>query len=109
MNRGSVLSSGTIGAAMEGCLAGRRSIAISFPFFQGFHNWTDAEIGNAVKVFTQLHFREAFCFLVQGPAMQLKVHYGSLQDNFKGYRLQGPLQSTSGRRGASIRPQTYTM
>lgn len=48
--RGSVLSSGTVGAAMEGCIAGRRAVAVSFPFFQGWDNWTDADIDSAVQV-----------------------------------------------------------
>lgn len=46
--RGSVLSSGTVGAAMEAAIAGRRSIAISFPFFSGWNNWTADQISAAV-------------------------------------------------------------
>lgn len=46
--RGSVLSSGTVGAAMEAAIAGRRSIAISFPFFSGWGNWTEEQIAAAV-------------------------------------------------------------
>lgn len=46
--RGSVLSSGTVGAAMEAAIAGRKSIAISFPFFSGWNNWTDDQVSAAV-------------------------------------------------------------
>eukprot|EP00208_Stichococcus_sp_RCC1054_P002245 CAMPEP_0206135278 /NCGR_PEP_ID=MMETSP1473-20131121/600_1 /ASSEMBLY_ACC=CAM_ASM_001109 /TAXON_ID=1461547 /ORGANISM="Stichococcus sp, Strain RCC1054" /LENGTH=255 /DNA_ID=CAMNT_0053527079 /DNA_START=302 /DNA_END=1069 /DNA_ORIENTATION=+ len=49
VGRGSVLSSGTVGAAMEAAIAGRRGIAISFPFFHGFGNWTETEILKAVE------------------------------------------------------------
>lgn len=48
--RGSVLSSGTVGAAMEAAIAGRKSIAISFPFFSGWNNWTDDQVSAAVAV-----------------------------------------------------------
>ncbi|KAK9803155.1 hypothetical protein WJX72_005475 [[Myrmecia] bisecta] len=50
VGRGSVLSSGTIGAAMEGAIAGRRAVAISFPFFTGWNNWTQDDINKAVKI-----------------------------------------------------------
>ena len=49
-HRASVLSSGTVGAAMEGVLAGRKAIAISFPFFSGFNNWSEEEVADAVQV-----------------------------------------------------------
>ena len=48
--RGSVLSSGTIGAAMEAAIAGRKAIAISFPFFNGWGNWTEDQVQAAVRV-----------------------------------------------------------
>lgn len=50
MRRASVLSSGTVGAALEGVLAGRKAIAISFPFFRGFSNWSKAEVDDAIQV-----------------------------------------------------------
>lgn len=46
--RGSLLSSGTVGAAMEAAIAGRKSIAISFPFCSGWNNWTEDQISAAV-------------------------------------------------------------
>lgn len=48
--RGSVLSSGTVGAAMEAAIAGRRAIAISFPFFSGWGNWSEEQMQAAVRV-----------------------------------------------------------
>ena len=48
--RGSVLSSGTVGAAMEAAIAGRRAIAISFPFFSGWDNWTPEQLAAAIRV-----------------------------------------------------------
>ncbi len=45
-----MLSSGTVGAAMEGAIAGRKAIAMSFPFFHGWGKWTDAEVAAAVRV-----------------------------------------------------------
>lgn len=48
--RSSVLSSGTVGAALESAIAGRRAIAISFPFFDGWNKWTDAQIQDAVSI-----------------------------------------------------------
>ncbi|KAK9826760.1 hypothetical protein WJX81_006820 [Elliptochloris bilobata] len=47
--RASLLSSGTVGAAMEGVLAGRKAVAISFPFFNGFNNWSEEEVADAVQ------------------------------------------------------------
>ncbi len=44
-----MLSSGTVGAAMEAAVAGRRAIAISFPFFNGWGNWSEQEIDTAVN------------------------------------------------------------
>ena len=49
VGRGSVLSSGTVGAALEGAVAGKKSIALSFPFRNGFGNWSDAELRLAVE------------------------------------------------------------
>ena len=49
VGRGSVLSSGTVGAALEGAVAGRRAVALSFPFKNGFGNWTDEELRLAVE------------------------------------------------------------
>ena len=46
--RGSLLSSGTVGAAMEGAVAGRRAISLSFPFFNGWGGWSDGELEAAV-------------------------------------------------------------
>lgn len=46
--RGSILSSGTVGAALEGAMAGRRAVALSFPFRHGFGGWTDAKLARAV-------------------------------------------------------------
>ena len=48
--RASVLSSGTVGAALEGTLAGRRAIAISFPFNSGWGNWPAEDVAAAVEV-----------------------------------------------------------
>ncbi|CAG9466166.1 unnamed protein product [Pedinophyceae sp. YPF-701] len=52
--RAAVLSSGTIGAAMEGALADVRSIAVSFPFFAGFNNWPENEIEASVSVAAEI-------------------------------------------------------
>eukprot|EP00884_Botryococcus_braunii_P007800 jgi/Botrbrau1/17020/Bobra.49_2s0076.1 len=49
VGRGSVLSSGTVGAALEGCISGRRAVAISFPFFGGWNNWTDEDLARALQ------------------------------------------------------------
>ena len=35
---------------MEGAIAGRRAIAISFPFFSGWNNWTPEQLGAATRV-----------------------------------------------------------
>eukprot|EP00241_Pyramimonas_parkeae_P012435 CAMPEP_0114226000 /NCGR_PEP_ID=MMETSP0058-20121206/994_1 /TAXON_ID=36894 /ORGANISM="Pyramimonas parkeae, CCMP726" /LENGTH=279 /DNA_ID=CAMNT_0001336687 /DNA_START=134 /DNA_END=973 /DNA_ORIENTATION=- len=48
VGRAAVLSSGTVGAAVEGVLAGRRAVAISFPFKNGWGAWPDHEIEAAV-------------------------------------------------------------
>ena len=45
-----MLSSGTVGAALEGSISGCKAIAVSFPFFQGWDNWTDADVDSAVQV-----------------------------------------------------------
>ncbi len=45
-----MLSSGTVGAALEGSIGGRKAVAVSFPFFQGFDNWSTADIDSAVQV-----------------------------------------------------------
>jgi len=42
--RSFLISSGTLGAAMEGALHNFPSIALSFPFFNGWMNWTEDEI-----------------------------------------------------------------
>jgi len=52
--RGSLLSSGTVGAAMEAAVAGRRAVALSFPFFHGWGGWTDAELAAAVSASADL-------------------------------------------------------
>ena len=44
VDRSSILSSGTVGAAIEASLMGVRGIALSFPFTKGFNNWTDSEV-----------------------------------------------------------------
>ena len=45
-----MLSSGTVGAALEGSIAGRKAVAVSFPFFQGWDNWSAADVDTAVQV-----------------------------------------------------------
>lgn len=52
--RGALLSSGTVGAAMEGAVAGRRSVALSFPFFNGWGGWSEAELEAAVAASVDL-------------------------------------------------------
>ena len=47
--RSAVLSSGTVGAAMEGVIAGRKAVAVSFPFKDGFGNWSPEEVRTAMK------------------------------------------------------------
>ena len=49
-SRGSVMSSGTVGGALEGAIGGRKAVAVSFPFFSGWDNWTDTDINTAVRV-----------------------------------------------------------
>ncbi|KAA6421610.1 MAG: hypothetical protein FRX49_08553 [Trebouxia sp. A1-2] len=49
VGRASVLSSGTLGAAMEASLAHKKAIAISFPF-NGWGSWTDDDIATAVQM-----------------------------------------------------------
>lgn len=46
VGRSSILSSGTVGAAIEASLMGVRGIALSFPFTKGFNNWTDDEVAS---------------------------------------------------------------
>jgi 5'/3'-nucleotidase SurE len=53
LGRSAVLSSGTVGAALEGCLHGRKAIAVSFPF-KGWYSWTDEDVDSAVKVATEV-------------------------------------------------------
>ena len=43
------MSSGTVGAALEGCVHGRRAIAMSFPF-KGWGSWTDEDVTCALEV-----------------------------------------------------------
>ena len=62
----SMLSSGTVGAAMEAALAGRRAIALSFPFKRGWGKWTDAEVAAAVAVAAEVTARLWDAF--EGPA-----------------------------------------
>ena len=52
--RGSLLSSGTVGAAMEGAVAGRKAVALSFPFFNGWGGWTEGELDAAVATSVDL-------------------------------------------------------
>ena len=47
VGRSAVLSSGTVGAAMEGVIAGRRAMAVSFPFKDGFGKWSPEEVGSS--------------------------------------------------------------
>jgi 5'/3'-nucleotidase SurE len=47
VGRSAVLSSGTVGAAIEGVIAGRRAMAVSFPFKDGFGNWSREEVGSS--------------------------------------------------------------
>lgn len=35
---------------MEAAIAGRKAIAISFPFFSGWGNWTEDQVQTAVRV-----------------------------------------------------------
>lgn len=35
---------------MEGVLARRKAIALSFPFYSGFNNWSNEEVADAVQV-----------------------------------------------------------
>ena len=55
--RAAVLSSGTVGAATEGVLAGRRAVAVSFPF-QEYGKWEDEQVqraaGTAAAILGQL-------------------------------------------------------
>jgi len=48
--RGFLLSSGTVGAALEGVLQGARAVAVSFPFLKGFGNFSPEELDVAVAV-----------------------------------------------------------
>ncbi|KAL3151608.1 hypothetical protein ABBQ38_012600 [Trebouxia sp. C0009 RCD-2024] len=49
MGRASVLSSGTLGVAMEASLAHKKAIAMSFPL-NGWGSWTEEDIWTAVQV-----------------------------------------------------------
>lgn len=49
LGRAAILSSGTVGAALEGCIHNRKAIAVSFPF-KGWNSWTDTDIESAVDV-----------------------------------------------------------
>ncbi|KAL3149811.1 hypothetical protein ABBQ38_013636 [Trebouxia sp. C0009 RCD-2024] len=53
VGRASVLSSGTLGAAMEASLAHKKAIAISFPF-NGWGSWTEEDIQTAVQMAGQV-------------------------------------------------------
>lgn len=48
-SRASVLSSGTLGVAMEASLAHKKAIAMSFPL-NGWGSWTEEDIWTAVQV-----------------------------------------------------------
>mmetsp|Transcript_228 Transcript_228/g.454 ORF Transcript_228/g.454 Transcript_228/m.454 type:complete len:272 (+) Transcript_228:114-929(+) len=48
--RASVLSSGTVGAALEGSIQGKRSISISYCFMKKFLEFTPEELAEALKV-----------------------------------------------------------
>jgi hypothetical protein len=43
---------------MEGALANRKAIALSYPFFNGFNNWTTQDIATAIQAGSVLHGRE---------------------------------------------------
>ncbi|QDZ20207.1 survival 5'/3'-nucleotidase SurE [Chloropicon primus] len=49
LGRSSILSSGTVGAALEACIHGRKAVAVSFPF-KGYDSWTDDDLESAVDV-----------------------------------------------------------
>ena len=53
LGRSAILSSGTVGAALEGCIHGRKAMAVSFPF-KGWGSWTEEDIDSAVKVATDV-------------------------------------------------------
>jgi len=46
----SVLSSGTVGAAMEGALAGVRAVALSFPYFTRWSSWEADHVDAAAAI-----------------------------------------------------------
>lgn len=48
--RSNILSSGTVGAAMEAAIAKRRAVALSFPFFEGWNGWTQEQIDEAASI-----------------------------------------------------------
>ncbi len=50
VGRAALLASGTIGAAIEGSLSGRKSIAVSFSYYRRFGSWTEAELAAAIEV-----------------------------------------------------------
>ena len=48
--RSNLMSSGTVGAAMEAAIARRRAVALSFPFFDGWNGWTREQIDEAASI-----------------------------------------------------------
>lgn len=50
VGRAALLSSATIGAAMEAALAGHKAIAVSFSYYRRFGSWTPAELAAAIQV-----------------------------------------------------------
>lgn len=53
VGRAALLASGTIGAAIEGSLSGRKSMAVSFSYYRRFGSWTEAELAAAIEVHQQ--------------------------------------------------------
>ena len=68
---------------MEGCLAGRKAVAISFPFFKGWNNWTPEEVDTSVKVCKQTKllwlWLEGVALLL-GELIQTSNRYGTEQN-----------------------------
>lgn len=50
VGRAMLLSSATIGAAMEAALCDRKAIALSFAYYRRFGSWTPAELTAAIQV-----------------------------------------------------------
>lgn len=50
VGRAALLSSATVGAAMEAALAGHRAIAVSFSYYRRFGSWTPAELATAIQL-----------------------------------------------------------